>query len=104
MIYIAAAGAVDREFLYIKLRFLTIFRYPKPSSTSKMSPERPETSGTNPSIVFFSLWGSVSEIFCEEGSDLPEFLKFGFLQNSSRLVFPCSKSDPAEKIDIDKFF
>ena len=33
-----------------------------------------------------------------------EFLKFGFLQNSSRLVFSCSKSDPAENFDIDKFF
>ena len=69
-----------------------------------MIPERPETSGTNRLILFFSLWGSVSEIFGEEGAGLPEFLKFGFLQNSSRFVFSCSKSDPAEQIDIDKFF
>ena len=69
-----------------------------------MSPEQHETSGTSPSILFFGLWGSISEIFGEEGADLPEFLKFGFLQNSSRFVFSCSKSDPAEKIDIDKLF
>ncbi len=47
---------------------------------------------------------AVSWPFGEEGAGLLEFLKFGFLQNSSRLVFSCSKSDPAEKIDIDKFF
>ena len=33
-----------------------------------------------------------------------QFANFDFLQNSSRLVFSCSKSDPAENLNIDKFF
>ena len=53
-----------------KCSFSGIFRYRRLLSTSKISLERPESSGTNPSNLFFDLWGSISEVFGEVGDHL----------------------------------
>ena len=53
-----------------KCSFLCMFRYRRLLSTSKISLERPESSRTNPSNLFFDLWGSISEVFGEVGDHL----------------------------------